>query len=460
MHLDRRYFIKTVGVGALSLYGVGALQAAQGRQGNKPNVIYILADDLGYGDLGCYGQKLIKTPNIDRIAAQGIKFTQHYSGSALCAPSRCCLITGKHTGHAFIRNNKVMPFEGNLPIPKADVTMAEVMKQGGYATACIGKWGIGYPGSEGDPNNQGFDHFFGYNCQRQAHSYYPDHLWRNADKVMLKGNAGGGQKEYSHDLLTKEALGFIESNKTKPFFLYLPYTIPHTKFQVPDLGEYADKDWEKNHKIQAAMISRMDSDVGKILNLIKKFGIDKDTLVIFASDNGAHGAGGTLNKFTASGKLRAKKGTLYEGGIRVPMVARWPGKITAGSVSDHVSAFWDMLPTCCELAKVDVPSGTDGLSMLPTLLGKSQQQKTHKYLYWEIGSQQALRKGNWKLVRRWNGKTGKPRNTELYDLADDIAESKDLADKHPAVVTQMLAVMKSARYNSKEFKAPYDTTNV
>lgn len=458
--MNRRDFIKTVGVGAFSLFAAPSLQAAQGRQGNKPNVIYILADDLGYGDLGCYGQKLIKTPNIDSMAAQGMKFTQHYAGSTLCAPSRCSLMTGKHTGHTFVRNNKVMPFEGNLPIPKNDVTIAEVMKKGGYITACIGKWGIGYPGSEGDPNNQGFDHWFGYNCQRQAHSYYPDHLWRNADKVELAGNKNGGQKEYSHDLLTKEALGFIEDNSSKPFFLYLPYTIPHTKFQVPDLGEYADKDWDKNQKIQAAMISRMDSDVGKILDLLKRSGIDKDTLVIFASDNGAHGAGGTLKKFNASGELRAKKGSLYEGGIRVPMVARWLAKIKPASVSDHVSAFWDMLPTCCEIVDIKVPSDTDGISLLPTLLGKTRQQKTHKYLYWELGAQQALRKDNWKLVRRWNNKTGKVRSTELYDLANDIAESKDLADKHPAFLSEMLAIMKSARYNSKEFKAPYDTANV
>ena len=450
--MNRRDFIKALGIGTLSIYSAGKLKAAQDR---KPNVIYILADDLGYGDLGCYGQKLIKTPNIDSMAAQGMKFTQHYAGSALCAPSRCCLITGKHTGHAFVRNNKVMPFEGNLPIPKDEVTIAEIMKKGGYRTACIGKWGLGYPGSEGDPNNQGFDHWFGYNCQRQAHSYYPEHLWRNTDKVILKGNRNGSQKEYSHDLLTKEALEFIEENKGKPFFLYLPYTIPHTKFQVPDLGEYADKDWDKNQKIQAAMISRMDSDVGKILDLIKKSGIGKDTLIIFTSDNGAHGAGGTLEKFKASGKLRAKKGSLYDGGIRVPMVARWPGKIKAGSVSDHVSAFWDMLPTCCEIADVPVPSDCDGLSMLPALLGKSQQQKTHKYLYWEIGSQQALRKDNWKLVRRWKGKTGQA-SIELYDLDNDISESNDISDEHPSIVKELLTIMKSARQNSKEFKVPYD----
>lgn len=452
--MDRRDFIKTVGAATLSLSAAGVLQAAQSKPKKKPNVIYILADDLGYGDLGCYGQKLIKTPNTDRIASEGMKFTQHYAGNALCAPSRCCLITGKHSGHTFIRNNKPLPYEGNLPIPKEEVTIAEVMKQAGYVTACIGKWGLGYPGSDGDPNKQGFDHWFGYNCQRQAHEYYPKHLWRNADKVMLTGNENGGQNEYSHDLLTKEALEFIENNKNKPFFLYLPYTIPHTKFQVPDLGEYANMEWEKNHKIQAAMISRMDGDVGKILALLKKTGIDQDTLVIFTSDNGAHGAGGTLQKFNASGDLRAKKGSLYEGGIRVPLVARWPDKIKAGAVSDHVSAFWDMLPTCCEIAGTDIPSGTDGISMLPVLLGKNQ--KSHDYLYWELDSQQALRKDNWKLIRWWNKKKNTVKTIELYDLADDLAETKNLADTHPKIISELLAIMKSARYNSNEFKAPYD----
>ncbi len=461
MRLNRRDFFKMTGAVSL-LAASNSLLAATNKpkkvnnRSSKPNVIYILADDLGYGDLGCYGQQLIKTPSIDRMASEGMKFTQHYAGSALCAPSRCCLITGKHTGHTFVRNNKPLPYEGNLPIPKDEVTIAEVMKKGGYVTACIGKWGLGYPGSEGDPNNQGFDHWFGYNCQRQAHNYYPTHLWRNADRVELSGNQNGGQKEYSHDLLTKEALEFIENNKDKPFFLYLPYTIPHTKFQVPELGEYADKDWEKNEKIQAAMISRMDGDVGKILGLLAKTGLDRDTLVIFTSDNGAHGAGGTLKKFKASGDLRAKKGSLYEGGIRVPMVARWPENIKAGSATDHISAFWDILPTCCDIAGVNVPEGVDGLSLLPALLGEDQQQETHDYLYWELGAQQALRKGNWKLIRRWNRKNKKVIKTELYDLAGDISETENLADKHPDRVSEMLTVMNSARRNSKEFKAPYD----
>jgi arylsulfatase A len=454
MRLDRRNFIKMSGAASF-LAASGSLFAGNKSKGRKPNVIYILADDLGYGDLGCYGQKLIKTPVVDGMAKEGMKFTQHYSGSALCAPSRCSLMTGKHTGHTFIRNNKPMPREGNLPIPKDEITIGEVMQKAGYVTACIGKWGLGYPGSEGDPNNQGFDHWFGYNCQRQAHNYYPLHLWRNTDKVMLKGNEKGGKKVYSHDLLTKEALGFINDNKDKPFFLYLPYTIPHTKFQIPDLGEYADTDWAQNHKIQAAMISRMDGDVGKILDLLKELGLDDDTLVIFTSDNGAHGQGGTVAKFKASGELRAKKGTLFEGGLRVPMVARWPKKIKAGAVSDHVSAFWDILPTWCEITGQKVPADSDGISMLPELLGDSKDQKTHKYLYWELGPTQALRKDNFKLIRKWSKKK-ESAQTALYDLSKDISESKNLAKDNPAVVSQLLEVMDSARFNSTEFKTPYD----
>ncbi|MCK4998246.1 MAG: arylsulfatase [Anaerohalosphaera sp.] len=454
--MNRRDFVKTVGFGFASIcVGVGLKEAA-GADTKKPNIIYIMADDLGYGELGCYGQKLIKTPNIDAMATQGMKFTQHYSGSALCAPSRCCLMTGKHTGHAYIRNNKPLPFEGNLPIPKEEVTVAEVMKSAGYTTGCIGKWGIGYPGSEGDPNKQGFDHWFGYNCQRQAHSYYPTHLWRNADKVMLKGNENGKKGQYSHDLLTVEALEFIRKNKAKPFFLYIPYTIPHTKFQVPELGEYEDKDWDSNHKIQAAMISRMDADVGKILSLLKKLNVDDNTLVIFTSDNGPHGGGGTLQKFAGAGQLRAKKGTLYEGGVRVPMIARWPGRIKPATVTDHVSAFWDVLPTCAELAGAAIPAGIDGLSFAATLLGKSGNQKEHDYLYWELGVQQAMRQGNWKLVRKWNKRAASPGKAELYDLADDIAESKNIADKHPEIVSKMLTAIKSARTTAKEFKSPYD----
>ena len=451
--MKRRDFIKTTGIAlaSIALPVTGAKAASK-----KPNIIYILADDLGYGELGCYGQKLIKTRNIDSIAANGIKLTQHYSGSALCAPSRCSFITGKHTGHTFIRNNKPLPYEGNLPIPKDEVTIAEVLKKAGYATACVGKWGLGFPGSEGDPNNQGFDHWFGYNCQRQAHNYYPDHLWRNADKVMLPGNADGKQEQYSHDLLTSEALGFIQKNKTNPFFLYLPYTIPHTKFQVPDIGDYAEENWTRDQKIQAAMITRMDGDIGKMIELLKQLGLEDNTLLIFTSDNGPHGASGTLMKFKAAGVLKAKKSSLHEGGIRVPFVAQWPNKIKAGTESGHACAFWDMLPTFADIAKAKKPRGIDGISFLPALTG-SKRQKKHKYLYWELDSQQALIKGDMKLIRYWNKKTKKISTRELYNLADDISENMNIVHEKPEIAAELEKLMDSARVNSSEFKTLYDT---
>jgi arylsulfatase A-like enzyme len=420
-----------------ALSAMGTLHAAE-----KPNIIYILADDLGYGDLGCYGQKLIKTPDIDRIAAEGIRFTDHYSGSPLCAPSRCVLLTGLHTGHCPIRANRPLKHEGNVPIPKKFRTLGEVMKGAGYATGAFGKWGQGFPGSEGDPVKRGFDRFYGYNCQRQAHNYYPDHLWSDDKKEELGG------KKYSHDLIADEALKFIRKNGKGPFFAYVPFTIPHTKFQVPELGEYGKKNWDKNNQIQAAMITRMDRDVGRMLDLVKELGQDENTLVVFTSDNGPHASGGTLEKFKAAGPLRAKKGSVYEGGIRVPFVARWPGKIKPGTVSDHASCFQDMMPTFAELAGVRTPADIDGISMVPALFGKSGQKK-HEYLYWELGSKQALRKGDWKAVR--SGKKSKLGPVELYNLAEDIGEKQDLAAKHPDKAKEMQALFKKARRPSELF---------
>ena len=450
--MKRRDFLKSSVAAAASALPRIAMSAPSK---SRPNIIYILADDLGYGDLGCYGQKLIETPNIDRIAAEGMKFTQHYSGSALCAPARCVLITGLHTGHCPIRNNRALAHEGNVPIPKSYVTLGEVMKKAGYATGAFGKWGLGFPGSQGDPVNRGFDHFFGYNCQRQAHSYYPPHLWRNKKKVMLGG------KKYSHDLITEEVLGFIKKHKDEPFFAYVPYTIPHTKFQVPDLGEYKQTGWQSNHKIQAAMISRMDRDVGRVMALVKQLGLDERTLIIFTSDNGPHGGGGTLAKFNAAGPLRAKKGSLYEGGIRVPMVARWPGRIKTKTTSDLISCFQDVMPTFAEIASATPPANIDGISFLPTLTGQGTQKK-HEYLYWELGGRQAVRMGNWKAVRGAAGR-GKRRNKgkpadkparggiELYDLAADLAESRDVAAANPAVVRKIAGIFRTARTPSKLF---------
>jgi len=398
-----------------------------------------MADDLGYGHLGCYGQKEIKTPNVDRMAKEGIRLTDHYAGSAVCAPSRSVLLTGLHTGHCFVRGNRPLPVEGNVPIPADSQTFGKVMQGAGYVTACIGKWGLGYPGSTGDPTKQGFDHWFGYNCQRQAHSYYPTHLWRNEKKVMLR-NSGGAKKDYSHDLMTTEALTFIrESHKNpskKPFLLYLPYTIPHAAFQVPDLGIYADKaGWSSVKKAIAAMITRMDRDIGTILKLVADLGIDDKTIVIFTSDNGSAG-GGLHELFKGSGPLRGKKGSLYEGGIRAPFVARWPGRIKAGGVSAHRSAFWDMLPTFAELGGAKVAKAVDGISMVPTLLGAATQ-KEHEFLYWEIGQARAVRMGKWKAV----GGKGK---LALYDLDKDIGESTDLAASHPELVTRIKTIIETS----------------
>ncbi len=449
--MKRRNFLKHVGLltGA-GLTNTNIPHASEAK--HQPNIIFIMADDLGYGDLGCYGQNLIQTPNIDKLAAEGMRFTQHYSGSTVCAPSRCVLMTGLHTGHCHIRGNHALPHEGNLPIPANSITVAKVLKKAGYTTAAMGKWGLGYPGSEGDPVNQGFDHFFGYNCQRQAHNYYPDHLWRNTQKVMLKGNFNGKQEQYSHDLIVDEALQFIKQNQSNPFFLYLPFTIPHTKFQVPELGEYQNKDWEKNQKIQAAMISRMDRDIGRIMTLLSELNLDDNTIVFFTSDNGPHGAGETLQQFDANGPLRGKKRDLYEGGIRVPMIARWPGKIKPGSVTHHISGFQDVLPTLAQLASLPIPSNTDGISMLPSLINKGKQ-KEHSYLYWEFyerDGKRAARLGDWKGVQ--NG-VKKDRNApiELYNLKTDLEETQNVAEQHPDIIKQIKDIMAKAHTPSTLF---------
>jgi arylsulfatase A-like enzyme len=400
-----------------------------------PNVVVVLADDLGYGDLGCYGQKKIRTPNIDKLAAEGVRFTQAYAGATVCAPSRCCLMTGRHGGHASIRGNREIKPEGQEPMPGDTVTLAHVMKKAGYATGIVGKWGLGHPGSASVPTRMGFDHFFGYNCQRKAHEYYPEYLWRNDDKVMLDG------KKYSHDLLANDALDFIRQHKNAPFFLYVPFTIPHAKLQVPDLGPYANEDWPKNLKTLAAMITRMDKDVGRVMALLKELNLDERTLVIFASDNGA----AYKDKFfNHSGALRGFKRDLYEGGIRAPVVARWPGRIKPGTTSEQVWAFWDVLPTFAELVGQKPPAGLDGVSVLPALLdGRAVE---HPPLYWEFherGFDQAARIGNWKAVR--NGKGGP---IELYDLATDPGEKRNVAAEHPDVVKRFAEYLRAARVDS------------
>jgi arylsulfatase A-like enzyme len=433
----------------------------------KPNIIFILADDLGYGDLGCYGQKRIKTSNLDKMAQEGMRFTQHYAGSTVCAPSRCVLMTGLHTGHCLVRGN------ARVPLRPSDVTVAELLKKTGYATGIVGKWGLGEPGSTGIPNRQGFDYWFGYLNQRHAHNYYPAYLWRNQEKFHLKNevksiNPPGGvatkKVEYSHDLIAKEALAFLERSKDGPFFLYLALTIPHANnearnkgMEVPDHGIYKDRDWPEPQKGHAAMITRMDRDIGRLFAKLKELGIDENTFVMFSSDNGPHREGGNNPNFNDSnGPLRGIKRDLYEGGVRVPTLARWPGKIKAGSATDHISGFWDFLPTCAELAGFKPPEDIDGISMVPVLLGKSKKQKKHKFIYWEFheqGKKQAVRVGDWKGVRLNVAK--KPNGPiELYNLKNDIGEKNNVADKHPDIVAKMAEYMKTARVPSKDWPWP------
>ncbi|MFQ6036255.1 MAG: arylsulfatase [Sedimentisphaerales bacterium] len=479
----RREFLKFTGFAVASAGMPSLLSSCAGigqtaARRKKPNIIFILADDLGYGDLGCYGQQEIATPNLDRMAADGMRFTDHYAGSTVCAPSRCALMTGLHTGHCYVRGNREAKPMGQTPLPDETVTVAELLKEAGYATALIGKWGLGGPGSTGIPNKQGFDYFYGYLCQRHAHNYYPEFLFRNEQRVPLEGNKvanprpdGAGvaiqRAKYSHDLLAEEALSFVERNKDRPFFLYLAFTIPHANneagregMEVPSLGQYADKDWPEPQKGHAAMITRMDRDIGRLFAKLAELGLDEDTLVMFSSDNGPHREGGNNPDFNDSnGPLRGIKRDLYEGGIRVPMIARWPGKIKAGSVSHHVSAFWDFLPTCCELAGVTSPTGIDGISMVPTLLGQDQKQRKHEFLYWEFherGKKQAVRMDYWKGVRL-NVAKNPDGPIELYNLEVDIAEKHNVAEQHPQIVAKIANYMKTARTPSELWPLPGQT---
>ncbi|MEP2775878.1 MAG: arylsulfatase [Luteolibacter sp.] len=425
-----------------------------------PNVIYILADDLGYGEVGYNGQEKIQTPELDAMAAAGMRFTDHYCGNAVCAASRASLMTGKHPGHAYIRANSPGYPNGQMPLLEGTETVGKLMQRAGYKTAVIGKWGLGSTWDSGSPNKQGFDHFFGYTDQVLAHNYYPEYLWRNSEKVMLD-NGKGKENDYSHDLMTVEALDFIEGAKQEPFFLYLAYTIPHTAYQVPDLAQYADKDWPENMKKHAAMTSRMDRDIGTIKRRLEELGLAENTLIMFNSDNGAHGMSGSLAFFQTSGDLRGKKRQVYDGGVRSPMIAYWPGKVPAGSVSDHISSFWDMLPTMAELTGEPVAGETDGISMLPTLLGNDDQQQEHKYLYWELyeGSpNQAVRMGKWKGVVADRRKGMK---IELYDITADEGEKSDVAAEYPEVVSEIRKALIEAHepspYWSKDNAPLFDT---
>ncbi|KPK87852.1 MAG: hypothetical protein AMS27_01210 [Bacteroides sp. SM23_62_1] len=474
--------------------------SCQHNKPTKPNFIFILADDLGYGELGCYGQKLIQTPNIDRLAGEGMRFTNFYSGSPVCAPSRCVLFTGLHTGHSYVRDNYEMggyldeEEGGQLPLPEDTRTLARILQQNGYLTACIGKWGLGGPGSSGIPTRQGFDFFYGYLCQKQAHNYYPSHLWRNEVWDTLRNTFFHPHQEfqgdpdnlvdfekykgidYSPDLMTMEALNFIRGNKDHPFFLYLPYTIPHLSLQVPDesLEKYKGKFDEKPYlgeggylphpfpkSTYAAMISRMDEYVGQIMDLLEELELSENTLIMFSSDNGATFLSQVDTEFfTSHGRLRGSKGNLYEGGIRVPFIARWPGEINAGVVSNHTGGFQDILPTILEIAGINVPEDIDGLSMRNELTG-GKEQAEHIYLYWEYrsgGGWQAVRSGNWKSVKK--GITADPdAPIELYDLETDFSEKYDVAAEYPEIIEDMRKIMTYARVPSQYFPMAIDTIN-
>ncbi len=432
----------------------GGALAQKDAKARKPNIIFILADDLGYGDLGCYGQQKIKTPNLDKMAAQGMLFKQAYAGSTVCAPSRCCLMTGKNTGHCLIRGNK------NVPLTKSELTIATLLKMAGYVTGLVGKWGLGEPETSGVPTRQGFDSFFGFLNQTHAHNYYPDYLWRDETKVPLPNVVVKGvatkRVVYAPDLFTKEALDFIDKNKDQPFFLYLAYTTPHANneagkkgMEVPSDEPYTQETWPQQQKNHAAMITRMDADIGRVFARLRALGLDDDTIVFFTSDNGPHQeGGGDPLFFHSSGLLRGIKRSLHEGGVRMPMIVRWPGKIPAGKQSDQVWAFWDFLPTAAELGGARVPAGLDGLSVVPTLLGQGTQ-KQHDFLYWEFhekGFQQGVRMGDWKAVR---DKRGGP--LELYDLSKDISETKDVARDHPDIIGRLEKYLAGARTESAQW---------
>jgi arylsulfatase A-like enzyme len=408
----------------------------------RPNIVFILADDLGIGDLGCYGGQRIETPNIDRLARDGTRFTDAYAGASVCAPCRSCLMTGQHTGHTRVRDNHTpLTGDGRMPLFPEDVTVAQVLKQAGYATGIFGKWGIGEPGTTGTPNRKGFDDWFGFLNQDHAEDYYTDYLWRNESKETIKGNLNGGRREYAQDLFTREALRFLRAHRSHPFFLYLAYTTPHAKHEVPSLEPYESKPWTVEQKTYAAMVTRLDRDVGRVMAAIKELGLDGNTLVIFASDNGAP-AKLDPKFFQGTLHFRESKGSAYEGGTRVPAIARWPGKVPAGRTSSFPWAFWDFLPTAAELAGAKAPPEIDGISIVPTLFGR--QQPEHEYLYWEAhrkpGFRQAIRMGKWKGVRM--GLAGK---LELYDLAGDPSEKTDVASAHPDIVARMESRLKTVR---------------
>ena len=451
-----------------------SLAAASRSAAEPPNIVFVLADDLGYGELGCYGQRIIRTPQLDRLAAEGLRFTQFYAGSTVCAPSRSVLMTGRHVGHTRVRGNAGRDNPQAQMLRADDVTVAEVLKAAGYTTGLVGKWGLGLPGDEGIPGKQGFDEFYGYLSQVHAHNHYPDYLWRNQRRESLGnvvtpvGDGGGGyaavRKQYTTDLFADESLAFLERHKNEHFFLYLALTTPHANnertnklrdgAEVPDYGIYADEPWPAPDRGHAAMITHMDAQVGRVVDKLRELGLDKNTLVMFSSDNGPHKESGhDPERFDPSGPVSGYKRSMTDGGIRVPFIAWWPGTIAAGRTSDHVAYFGDLMATCAELSEADLtslvdPASLDSVSFVPTLLNNTAEdagrrpQAGHPFLYWEFheggASQQAVRLDDWKGIRTF----GKP--LKLYDLKTDLAERHDVAAEHPEVVRRIERILETS----------------
>lgn len=451
----RRNFLKAVGAGTASLALEGCLNAseqlADGESVNKPNIIFIIVDDMGWADLSCYGSRQIKTPNIDQMAAEGLRFTQAYSGCTVCAPARSVLMTGLHMGHTSVRGNT-----GGIPLRDSDITVAEVLKRAGYTTGGFGKWGLGDVETPGVPEKQGFDEFFGYYHQVHAHDYWTEYLWHNSQKVPMMGEKGSPER-YTHYRIFERMLDFIRRNKDRSFFCYAPWTPPHGSYQIPESDPawqmVKDKPWDRRAKVVAAMDMMIDRHVGELLELLKELKIDHRTLVFFCSDNGAANRfEGTLD---SSGPLRGAKRSMYEGGIRVPLIARWPGRIPTGSVSEHICSFADVMPTLAELARASqyLPAHVDGLSIVPTLTGQTAKQTKHRFLYWEWhlynwgkrknipnGLMQAVRMGKWKAVLHASNVP-----FELYDLSKDMGEKNNLAAEHPEIVAEIEAFIQRDR---------------
>ena len=453
-------------------------QLGAGRDRQLPNIVFILADDLGWGDLGCYGQSRFATPCIDSLASHGLRFTQCYSGTTVSAPSRSCLITGTHSGHTAIRGNRELDPEGQFPLPGGSQTLFHDLKTAGYTTGAFGKWGLGFIGSSGDPQRQGVDRFFGYNCQLLAHSYYPDHLWDNDRRVELDTDMPYGEGTYAPDLIHQKALEWLRESarSNKPFFLWYPTTIPHAELIVPEdslirryRGMYPETPYHgiddgiyfrkggycsqaEPRATFAAMVARLDAYVGDLVRELKELGVYDNTIIIFASDNGPHREGGAdPDFFDSNGPWRGYKRDVYEGGIRVPMIVSWPGHVAPGGETDFMCSFWDLMPTFRDLTGVASPEGMDGVSLLPLLQGR-KGQKEHDYLYFEfqeLGGRQAVREGPWKLVHL-DIRSDAP-HYELYNLETDPGETEDLSARHPVIVSRLQAIMEEAHIPSPDF---------